>query len=163
MASVTSNPSATGPLANRPPGALTLHIEPPSTWFELCLRELWKYRELLFFLVWRDVRVRYKQTAIGVCAFHQNHDYEYHPEGRKGVSEGEEAQENYALLEHHRRFRTLDNATHLLKPDGMRWNYRAWCVQSKRDAYVQLSPAWFHFLDWIRPLRHRIGLRQKGS
>src|SRR5580698_6289823 len=67
MASVTSNPSATGPLANRPPGAQTLRIEPPHTWFELRLEELWKYRELLFFLVWRDVKVRYKQTAIGVA------------------------------------------------------------------------------------------------
>jgi len=67
MASVTSNPSATGPLAARPPGSLTLRIEPPSTWFELRMEELWKYRELLFFLVWRDVKVRYKQTAIGVA------------------------------------------------------------------------------------------------
>src|ERR671910_627746 len=31
----------------------------------LGLRELWEYRELLYFLVWRDVKVRYKQTAIG--------------------------------------------------------------------------------------------------
>src|SRR5882762_6333133 len=115
MASVTSNPSATGPLTNRPPGALTLRIEPPSTWIELRLRGLWTYRELIYFLVWRDVKVRYKQTAIGVCAFHQNHDYGYHPDGRKGVWEGEEARENYALLERQRRFRTLDNATHLLK------------------------------------------------
>src|SRR5882762_6361033 len=67
MASATSNPSATGPLANRPQGPLTLRIEPPSTWFELRLEELWKYRELLFFLVWRDVKVRYKQTAIGIA------------------------------------------------------------------------------------------------
>jgi lipopolysaccharide transport system permease protein len=67
MASVTSNPSATGPLTDRPPGSLTLRIEPPRSWFELRLRELWKYRELLFFLVWRDVKVRYKQTVIGVA------------------------------------------------------------------------------------------------
>jgi len=33
----------------------------------LRLEELWKYRELLFFLVWRDVKVRYKQTAIGIA------------------------------------------------------------------------------------------------
>src|SRR5258708_13056248 len=66
MASLTSNSSTTGPLANRPPGSLTLRIEPPRTWFELRLQELWKYRELLFFFIWRDVKVRYKQTAIGV-------------------------------------------------------------------------------------------------
>ena len=31
----------------------------------LDLRELWEYRELLYFLVWRDVKVRYKQTVLG--------------------------------------------------------------------------------------------------
>jgi lipopolysaccharide transport system permease protein len=66
MASVTSNPSTSGSLANRPPSSLTLRIEPPASWFELRLQELWKYRELLFFFIWRDVKVRYKQTAIGV-------------------------------------------------------------------------------------------------
>jgi lipopolysaccharide transport system permease protein len=42
-------------------------IEPPRRWEILNLRELWSYRELLFFLTWRDVKVRYKQTAIGVA------------------------------------------------------------------------------------------------
>jgi lipopolysaccharide transport system permease protein len=36
-------------------------------WFEVNLRELWEYRELLYFLVWRDLKVRYKQTLIGVA------------------------------------------------------------------------------------------------
>jgi lipopolysaccharide transport system permease protein len=35
--------------------------------FEVDLRELWLYRELLYFFVWRDVKVRYKQTAIGAA------------------------------------------------------------------------------------------------
>ena len=35
--------------------------------FHLDLRSLWEYRELLYFLVWRDIRVRYKQTAIGAA------------------------------------------------------------------------------------------------
>jgi len=82
---------------------------------------------------------------------------------RKGVWESEEAHENYALLERHQRFHTLDNAAHLLKPDGRRWNYRAWYVQGKQGAHDQLSPIWVHFLDWTRPLRHRIGLRQKDN
>jgi lipopolysaccharide transport system permease protein len=67
MVSVTSNPSVVSRLANRAPGSLTLRIEPPRGWFELRLKELWSYRELLYFLVWRDVKVRYKQTAIGVA------------------------------------------------------------------------------------------------
>jgi len=67
MASLTSNPPVAGAPANRVPGVLTLRIEPPSRWFEVRLKELWAYRELLYFLVWRDVKIRYKQTAIGIA------------------------------------------------------------------------------------------------
>lgn len=41
-------------------------IEPRGSWARLEFRELWAYRELLYFLTWRDVKVRYKQTALGV-------------------------------------------------------------------------------------------------
>ena len=41
-------------------------IIPRHGWVRLDLRELWAYRELLYFLVWRDVKVRYKQTVLGV-------------------------------------------------------------------------------------------------
>lgn len=41
-------------------------IQPESGWVSLKLRELWQYRELLFFLIWRDVQVRYRQTALGI-------------------------------------------------------------------------------------------------
>ena len=40
-------------------------IEPSTGWAPLRLRELWRHRELLYFLIWRDVKVRYKQTALG--------------------------------------------------------------------------------------------------
>ena len=40
-------------------------IKPSRGWRGLDLRELWKHRELLMFFVWRDVKVRYKQTALG--------------------------------------------------------------------------------------------------
>jgi lipopolysaccharide transport system permease protein len=42
-------------------------IEPPRRWEVLNLRDLWSYRELLYFLTWRDIKVRYKQTAIGAA------------------------------------------------------------------------------------------------
>lgn len=41
-------------------------IKPTSGWAGLNLGELWKYRELVFFLTWRDIKVRYKQTSLGV-------------------------------------------------------------------------------------------------
>lgn len=40
-------------------------IEPSKSWPSLGLKDLWHYRELLFFLTWRDIQVRYKQTALG--------------------------------------------------------------------------------------------------
>lgn len=42
-------------------------IRPAAGWRNLDLRELWRYRELFFFLVWRDVKVRYKQTLLGAA------------------------------------------------------------------------------------------------
>jgi lipopolysaccharide transport system permease protein len=42
-----------------------LSIEPLHGWASLRLRELWEYRELLYFLTWRDIKVRYKQTVLG--------------------------------------------------------------------------------------------------
>src|ERR1044072_7947888 len=43
------------------------HIDPPSAWPSIDLRELWEYRELLYFLTWRDIKVRYKQTVLGAA------------------------------------------------------------------------------------------------
>jgi homopolymeric O-antigen transport system permease protein len=45
----------------------TFYIRPASSWSSIGLKELWEYRELLYFLVWRDVKVRYKQTALGAA------------------------------------------------------------------------------------------------
>src|SRR5213080_3159858 len=45
----------------------TLFIRPPKGWMSIGFRELWEYRELLYFLTWRDIKVRYKQTALGAA------------------------------------------------------------------------------------------------
>ena len=42
-------------------------IQPSKTWSLLSFKDIWAYRELLFFLTWRDVKVRYKQTALGAA------------------------------------------------------------------------------------------------
>lgn len=42
-------------------------IQPSKGWVSLKLRELWEYRELLYFLIWRDIKVRYKQTVLGAA------------------------------------------------------------------------------------------------
>jgi lipopolysaccharide transport system permease protein len=47
-------------------GVITI-IKPTRGWIGLDLSELWRYRELIFFLIWRDVKVRYKQTLLGAA------------------------------------------------------------------------------------------------
>jgi lipopolysaccharide transport system permease protein len=63
---MTSNPTVPASVDKARTDVLTTRIEPMRRGIELRLGELWRYRELLYFFVWRDVKVRYKQTAIGV-------------------------------------------------------------------------------------------------
>src|SRR3972149_978434 len=55
------------PVPNVSAPGIHTHIEPSHGWVSLKLRELWKYRELLYFLAWRDIKVRYKQTVLGAA------------------------------------------------------------------------------------------------
>ena len=48
-----------------PPSEYYTRIVPTSGWISLGLKDLWDYRELLYFLAWRDVKVRYRQTILG--------------------------------------------------------------------------------------------------
>jgi lipopolysaccharide transport system permease protein len=56
--------------SNQPPAAdaprPTVVVAPSRGWVGLQLRALWRYRELLYFLTWRDIKIRYKQTLLGV-------------------------------------------------------------------------------------------------
>lgn len=58
--------SPTAPYADLPDEPLVI-IESNKAWSTLDLRELWAFRELLYFLTWRDVKVRYKQTELGIA------------------------------------------------------------------------------------------------
>jgi lipopolysaccharide transport system permease protein len=66
MASVSTSSTVATQLPAAVAPAAVVRIEPPRGWLQLRLHEVWEYRELLYFFVWRDVKVRYKQTAIGV-------------------------------------------------------------------------------------------------
>src|SRR5579883_1890874 len=57
--------SALQKLDGAPAPSEVLIIRPSRGWLRINFRELWQYRELLYFLVWRDIKVRYKQTALG--------------------------------------------------------------------------------------------------
>ncbi len=94
-----------------------------------------------------------------VAAIHQNHDYSHHPEGEKGIYEGEEVRQNVAYMQGGR-YATLENATHRLTPRELRPNYYHWVVQARRKTLALGSAAWFVLLGLTRPLRHKLGLRQ---
>jgi lipopolysaccharide transport system permease protein len=55
------------PRADQGPDSYTLVIEPKRGWVALRLKELWEFRELLYFLTWRDIKVRYQQTVLGAA------------------------------------------------------------------------------------------------
>jgi len=45
----------------------TIYLRPSKGWLSIDFKELWRYRELIFFLTWRDIKVRYKQAVLGVA------------------------------------------------------------------------------------------------
>ena len=67
MASLSANPAIGEHTAAAASTSAVVRIVPPRGWFEVRLGEIWQYRELLYFFVWRDIKIRYKQTAIGVA------------------------------------------------------------------------------------------------
>lgn len=64
--SATGFDRAAGLQAPAPEGPV-VRIVPPTRWWVLPLAELWEYRELLYFYVWRELKVRYKQTVVGAA------------------------------------------------------------------------------------------------
>lgn len=44
-----------------------IYLQPSSGWLSIDFKELWRYRELIFFLTWRDIKVRYKQAVLGIA------------------------------------------------------------------------------------------------
>jgi lipopolysaccharide transport system permease protein len=66
MSRPSMSPAATLPAEWTPP-TVRLRIQPTRGLRGLDLRGLWDFRELLYFLVWRDISIRYKQTAIGAA------------------------------------------------------------------------------------------------
>jgi lipopolysaccharide transport system permease protein len=64
---IANRAEETRPTHSSLPEEPLITIEPSRAWAPLNLRELWEFRELLYFLAWRDVKVRYKQTVFGVA------------------------------------------------------------------------------------------------
>lgn len=106
-----------------------------------------------------------------VLAIHQNHDYNHHPQGSRGVWGGEESRRNYELSGGPKHFRRISDATHVITPHGIQPNaHRRWAAFTRNaDAlrrlflYKAWNPVWFAALDATRPLRTVLGLRSQAT
>ena len=66
MTKEATSDALTTPALDLPPLVTTV-IEPARGWVPLKIRELWEYREVLYYLIWRDIKVKYRQTLIGAA------------------------------------------------------------------------------------------------
>jgi lipopolysaccharide transport system permease protein len=64
---VADTPNVTPSASDNPAAQEPIIIKPSEGWVNLRLKEVWEYRELLYFLSWRDIKVRYKQTVLGAA------------------------------------------------------------------------------------------------
>jgi hypothetical protein len=102
-----------------------------------------------------------------VCAVHQNHEYEYHPQGMTGVWYDAEAKRNLELTRRAVRPRTIEDAQCRLTENRIVGNGMYWLAPGKRAAReaARVSRAWMRTRLWhpllnaTRPVRHAIGLR----
>jgi len=117
-------------------------------------------------LVWKalDAGKPVIDASRAVMAVHQNHDYNYHPQGKAGVWSGEEAGLNGQLAGGWRHLRTIADATEVLPPEKLRPNtLRHWSAAKRyvRQAgrmlfYDVWHPAWFALLNFTRPWRRSL-------
>lgn len=102
-----------------------------------------------------------------VRAIHQNHDYGYHPRGKEGVWNDEQARQNFELAGGWSHLWFISDAAWVLRRGGHlrrrrrgRW-LRLWNSAERAVVYDLLLPVWHFALDITRPMRHRVGLRSR--
>jgi hypothetical protein len=107
-------------------------------------------------------------VSDAVCAVHQNHDYQYHPQGVAGVWNDEEARRNLKLAGGAGRTRTIEDATFRLTPVCIapsRYYWlapvkRRWRDISRKVKATLRTRIWYNILDATRPFRRAVGLNQ---
>jgi hypothetical protein len=111
-------------------------------------------------LIWN---ARHKGAAVvdasaAVAAVHQNHDYNHHPQGEKGVWEGEEARTNRQLAGGLGHLDTIQDAPYEISAHGIRRKPG----HLRRTFRRRMWSAWFALLNTTRELRHAVGLRHEN-
>lgn len=120
-------------------------------------------------LVWKalDSKVAVVDVSSAVMAVHQNHDYSYHPQGKQGVWNDQEAGRNHRLSGGWKHLRVICDASHVLESECLRANrQRYWSVTTRYAQQVGRLllfhgwlPIYFFLLRISRPLRRRLRLR----
>jgi hypothetical protein len=123
-------------------------------------------------LVWqaRHLGASIIDVSAEVCAVHQNHDYGYHPEGKSGVWEDEEAKSNFDLAGQGKKMLMIEDADYRLTPNGVRKNifYRLvpvkrWFRPHYRRVRDFVRPnIWHPLLGVTRSVRHAFGLKRSS-
>jgi hypothetical protein len=114
--------------------------------------------------VWKALQKGPVVDASGaVLAVHQNHNYGSHPAGRMGVWTDEFGRHNLVVAGSLWHRCTIDDATHLLGPAGLRPNPHKNSQAVRRFARTLWETTWLGILDWTRPVRHSLGLRKKSA
>jgi len=108
----------------------------------------------------RRMNVPLVDASPVVTPVHQNHDYAYHPQGEHGVWHDALAQRNIELAGGLRNLYTIEDATLVLTPQGLRRRWAHHWAPQRRAAVRGWYRAWFAFLGATRPVRHALGLRQ---
>jgi hypothetical protein len=124
-------------------------------------------------LVWKalDEGGAVVDASAAVIAAHQNHDYGYHPWGKQGVWNDEEAGSNYRLAGGWRHLRTIADANEVLSAVRLRANRARYWSAAKRYArqagrtllHQVAERAWFWILEITRPARTAAGLRSRKA
>jgi len=110
----------------------------------------------------RRMDVQLVDASPVVTAVHQNHDYAYHPQGEHGVWHDQQAQSNIALAGGLANLYTIEDATHVLTPSGLRRRWAHRWAPHRRAVVRGWYRAWFAFLGATRRVRHALGLRQEN-
>jgi hypothetical protein len=120
-------------------------------------------------LVWKALDLKHPvvDVSASVLAVHQNHDYGYHPLGKRGVWHDEESARNHQLAGGWQHLRTIADATQILYPARLRPNAKRFLADAQRNLiqigrFIQFDlwhPFMFSLLHVTRPLRSALRLR----
>jgi hypothetical protein len=116
-------------------------------------------------LVWKAKKegAAVVDASAAVMAIHQNHDYGYHLGGKTGVWTDEFAQRNYRLAGGRWHLCTIDDATHVLSPDGVKPNPTRRMRAVQRFLRTATESVRLTALDWTRPMRRAIGKKWRKT